>query len=201
MVKYDHITSASNGQTKKTEITPSAFARWFKHRNMVLMWITASVTFIYSMTAAFDQTGLSLVIFGTFTLALVVACALFMRFDTDELEENSIALEKEHIRLANDAAMRRGLHVAVRRGTVYVIQDIDVTGYCKIGKTNKPADRIGHFDTMLPFNVNVLHIMPSKDCTALETMLHRRFADKRVRGEWFKLTADDIAWIKQIEAA
>jgi len=33
---------------------------------------------------------------------------------------------------------------------VYVIQDVDVSRYCKIGRTNKPSKRLQRFDVVLP---------------------------------------------------
>jgi hypothetical protein len=36
------------------------------------------------------------------------------------------------------------------------------------------------------------------DCAALETELHRRFADKRKRGEWFELDDNDVAEIRNM---
>jgi len=90
--------------------------------------------------------------------------------------------------------VRRGL-ASHGRGYVYLLKDLDVTGYCKIGRTNDPIRRIGHFDTMLPFRTDVLAVIETSDCVGLETVLHHQYADKRVRGEWFDLTEDDIAEI------
>lgn len=87
---------------------------------------------------------------------------------------------------------------ARRGGYVYLIRDRDVTGYCKIGKSTNVRRRIGHFDTMLPFETDLLHIIETDDCTALEARLHRHFAEKRVRGEWFELDDNDIAAIKRL---
>lgn len=88
-----------------------------------------------------------------------------------------------------------------RGGFVYLLMDMDVTGYCKIGKTKEPVDRIGHFDIKLPFETKVLHIIPCYDSTKTETVLHHRFADKRQRGEWFNLDQHDIEWIREIKTS
>jgi hypothetical protein len=87
---------------------------------------------------------------------------------------------------------------SMRGGYVYIIRDTDVTGYCKIGKTNNPQRRIGHFDTMLPFSTEVLCILETDNCSFLEYSLHRQYASKRVRGEWFALDDDDIAAIRRL---
>jgi hypothetical protein len=88
--------------------------------------------------------------------------------------------------------------VQTESACVYILQDIDVTGYYKIGKSTKPRSRIGHFDTKLPFRVRVVHIIPTTDCSALERRLHRQYASKRKRGEWFALDDADVQAIMQI---
>lgn len=102
--------------------------------------------------------------------------------------------------LYTELQFRRHINTNVYRGCVYVIQDIDVSLWYKIGKSTAPAERIGHFDTMLPFRTRIVHIISSKDCNALEAMLHRHFAAKRQRGEWFALDSSDIAWLLALEA-
>lgn len=62
----------------------------------------------------------------------------------------------------------------------------------KIGMTKSPKKRIGNIQTASPFMVEVVAYQYSKDCLALERWLHDEFSDKRVKGEWFSLSADDI---------
>lgn len=81
---------------------------------------------------------------------------------------------------------------------VYVIQDLDVTGMFKIGKTHYPEKRILDFGVHLPFNVGIVHIIPTDNMNRLERTLHRKFAVKRVRGEWFDLDPSDIEYIRSI---
>lgn len=88
-----------------------------------------------------------------------------------------------------------------RGGYVYIIRDIDVTGFYKIGKTNQPSRRLNEFIAQYPFRFVVSHIIVCRDMTAVETLLHRHFANKRARGEWFALDAGDVAWIRQLESA
>lgn len=81
---------------------------------------------------------------------------------------------------------------------VYIIRDIDLTGAYKIGRTRYPSQRMFDFGVKLPFEFAIVRIIPCEDSYALERQLHQHFANKRTRGEWFALDADDIAWIKQI---
>jgi hypothetical protein len=81
---------------------------------------------------------------------------------------------------------------------VYLIQDISVTGSCKIGKTNHPSRRAREFGVLLPMKTRVIHIIRTEDMQALEKQLHRLYAAKRVNGEWFKLDTEDIEHIKSL---
>lgn len=75
-------------------------------------------------------------------------------------------------------------------GFVYVIKND--AGLYKIGKTINPKDRIKIFSVKLPFDIEYTMVIRTKDYSSLETKLHKRFAHKRKRGEWFTLSEDDI---------
>lgn len=79
-------------------------------------------------------------------------------------------------------------------GYVYLVQS--VTGAYKIGRTRNPRDRMRTFGVLLPFEVEYLCLITTTRMIDLERELHRRFADKRLQGEWFALGADDIEYIK-----
>lgn len=82
---------------------------------------------------------------------------------------------------------------------VYLIRDLDVTGYTKIGRTNDLHSRLRHFGAKLPFRFQIVHIIKTDTSHAIERQLHLQFASKRVnRSEWFTLDAADVAWIKAI---
>lgn len=84
-------------------------------------------------------------------------------------------------------------------GYVYLIQDISVTGYCKIGRAKYPKERFKRFEVSLPFEFKVLHTIECDDYAKAESELHDKFRSKRQNGEWFKLSKDDIKWFKSIE--
>lgn len=66
------------------------------------------------------------------------------------------------------------------------------TGMYKIGKSNNPKYRETTLQSEKPTVELVL--ICDKD---IEEKLHRHYSDKRYRGEWFKLNADDILDIIQ----
>ncbi|MDH6448225.1 hypothetical protein M2155_000633 [Streptomyces sp. SAI-119] len=55
----------------------------------------------------------------------------------------------------------------------------------KIGRANNPKTRMETFQTGQPMTLSLLWVCEGN----YEAKLHRRFADHRVRGEWFDLSA------------
>lgn len=86
-----------------------------------------------------------------------------------------------------------------RSGYVYLLRSSN--GFYKIGRTVDPDDRIATFSVKLPFDVEYEHVISCSDMYELETRLHVHFAFKRVNGEWFDLSPDDIAYIKSLGGA
>ena len=70
----------------------------------------------------------------------------------------------------------------------------------KIGMTRNPHDRRQTFNVKLPFQVDYDHLIYAGDMRALEAALHERFKGKLVNGEWFRLSPDDVAFIKSLHA-
>lgn len=83
------------------------------------------------------------------------------------------------------------------QGYVYLIQSS--TGHYKIGHTANPLKRLRTFEAKLPFEIEYVHLIATTNRFALEKELHTKFADRRVRGEWFALTSADIAYIKLLK--
>lgn len=72
-------------------------------------------------------------------------------------------------------------------------------GYYKIGKTKNPDDRQRTFGVQLPFEVEFVHVIESDAYHWAEEQLHARFSGQRIKGEWFDLTEEDVAWIKSLK--
>jgi hypothetical protein len=83
-----------------------------------------------------------------------------------------------------------------KAGYVYLIQS--PTGSYKIGRSKNIANRLKTFNVKLPFEIEIEHVISCSDYRAAERELHKRYADKRVNGEWFALTRDDVEQIKAI---
>ena len=76
---------------------------------------------------------------------------------------------------------------------IYIFKD-DVRGFYKIGRSIKPKFREKTLQAEIP-SISTIFISPLTD-KKTEKDLHKKFAHKRLRGEWFSLTQDDIEIIK-----
>lgn len=80
-------------------------------------------------------------------------------------------------------------------GFVYIIESN--LGY-KIGHTKNIEKRTNIFNVKIPFEWEYQYIFMLDDYKKLEKKLHHIFKQKRIKGEWFNLTIDDIKSIIQI---
>lgn len=88
----------------------------------------------------------------------------------------------------------RRVSTVLKPGYVYLIQS--PTHAYKIGRTVNPDNRLRTFSVKLPFEVEYVCVIATQDMYGLEADLHERFAGKRLNGEWFALSPEDIDYIK-----
>jgi len=74
------------------------------------------------------------------------------------------------------------------------------TGECKIGVSRNAQTRLAQLQTASPVPLTLLHCFPAMNARGVEAELHKRFDVKRVRNEWFLLSAEDIAVVCAIAA-
>ncbi len=82
----------------------------------------------------------------------------------------------------------------VSGGYVYLIKS--EYGY-KIGKTKNMKQRTQLFGVKLPFSIEIAGYGWFNDYSAAEAEYHRRYAHKRLDGEWFKLSESDVLTISR----
>lgn len=82
------------------------------------------------------------------------------------------------------------ISVDSQHGDVYLLK---AGKYFKIGKTINFGKRLNQIRLQLPFPVEVVHKIKTDDVIGIEAYWHKRFAAKRVNGEWFSLTKEDVA--------
>ena len=80
-------------------------------------------------------------------------------------------------------------------GYVYFVQEY-MNGSFKIGKTKHIEKRMNLFGVKLPFENKLIYLIKTSNHHQTEATFHKHFSSKRLEGEWFTLTKEDIAWIK-----
>ena len=75
-------------------------------------------------------------------------------------------------------------------GYVYIIEGAN--GWFKIGRTKNPVNRINKLGVVLPFPIEINHLIKTDDMYRLEKRLHEIFSEVRGKGEWFRLSSEDV---------
>ena len=82
-----------------------------------------------------------------------------------------------------------------RAGYVYILQ---AGQDYKIGATKRMARWMKHPGAPPPFDTALVRTYKTETMYDLEAVLHDHFAEKRIKGEWFRLTIEDLAVADQI---
>jgi hypothetical protein len=83
-----------------------------------------------------------------------------------------------------------------QKGWVYVIHATDL-GLFKIGCSKNPSARLRQLvKSQIPSELVLVHLRKSDSMYSDEKTIHTRYAVKRVNGEWFRLSEEDISEIK-----
>ncbi len=80
-------------------------------------------------------------------------------------------------------------------GYVYFVQE-HMTGSFKIGKTKNIEKRMNIFGVKLPFENKLIYLIKTANHHQTEVVFHKHFSNKRLEGEWFALSKEDLSWIK-----
>lgn len=110
-------------------------------------------------------------------------------------EELLREIEVGKTRLAEERAELHQLRIQTAYGFVYLIHNATQSTY-KIGKSKDPVKRLSQLRTSSPDEIAIVCTIETSDMDRLEGELHQHFADKHIRGEWFRLTPSDVEYIK-----
>jgi hypothetical protein len=81
-------------------------------------------------------------------------------------------------------------------GYIYLLRS-ECGKYTKIGMSRAPKSRLEFLGVLMPFKVMVVATYPCYDVAATEKRLHEIYKDKRLEGEWFSLSDQDITQLRQ----
>ncbi len=70
--------------------------------------------------------------------------------------------------------------------------------YYKIGVAVDVVDRVATLQTGNPRKIDIVFVYEFENSKLIESVLHQRFRDFRISGEWFCITDNDIDVIKNI---
>jgi len=101
----------------------------------------------------------------------------------------------ENIRVPITSIIKSEIDVSLKLKHTFIYLMIDKnTGLYKIGRSNKPYCREKTLQSEKP-TIELLFFY--NGISSDENIIHKIFSEKRVRGEWFNLNANDILTFKQ----
>lgn len=90
--------------------------------------------------------------------------------------------------------------VYAQRGKVPGVYLIQFLQWYKIGCSADLDMRIRNIEQNLPDDVKLVHVWACKNYRRLELRFHNMYRTKRVKGEWFVLTDEDVQFMQSISA-
>lgn len=88
----------------------------------------------------------------------------------------------------NTPKRKAQLPSSIRKGYIYIAEDHAIPGCLKIGFSIKPQVREATLQAQKP-TINFIRV--ERGTTKHERMLHEHFKDRRVRGEWFRISVEE----------
>ena len=103
-----------------------------------------------------------------------------------------------HARRIRNSVLSKYINTPTKEGYVYLVY-FGIGTYYKIGFSRRVEIRLKEFGAQMPFAPTIEHVINTDDVYALESSFHEYFKTKRIRGEWFDLTPDDVCLCKCLQ--
>ncbi|MBN3555767.1 GIY-YIG nuclease family protein [Fictibacillus nanhaiensis] len=104
-----------------------------------------------------------------------------------------------HLYQQNQSELQKIINTPYPRGQaigyVFFVQDHQ-TGNFQIGKTTQLDKRNNRFTVNLPFKNELIYLVKSGNHHQTEAAFHDYFTNKRVHGEWYTLSSEDLTWLR-----
>jgi hypothetical protein len=97
-------------------------------------------------------------------------------------------------RLAEEASSSALTNVSLNFGYCYLLKH---GKEYKIGASSNVEERFGRIATQMPQTITNVHTIKTDDPFGVEKYWHLRFEAKRLKGEWFSLSAEDVRAFKR----
>lgn len=117
--------------------------------------------------------------------------AVCYTYSNEDLEEANSILNEER-RQPSEVRKSKPKRLP---GFIYLIHAVGSNRY-KIGRTARIESRLARLKAQAPYPMELIHHFWTDDSTGMEATLHTKFQSKRVHGEWFELSDEDIETIK-----
>jgi len=82
-------------------------------------------------------------------------------------------------------------------GYLYILQNKQFD-LIKIGVSANPKRRIRDIKANLPFDTDCVFLNYYKDVYYLEELIHQRFKNNQIKGEWFQVYNEDVMGLKNV---
>lgn len=152
-------------------------------------------TFDSGDDAIFLVDGFGLVLTKSQVLEMVSATEFTYNNASEEsiYEYNEQVLESRRVRLGSFGEKSGPIKKQYNSGYVYLIK----RGiYHKIGMTSNIKKRFQQISSQSPYESELVCYIETTVVADLELRMHNYYREKRIRGEWFLLSHDDVEYIK-----
>jgi hypothetical protein len=110
------------------------------------------------------------------------------------LSAHSLAESQNMLQYFRDQPKNARSRSRATRGHVYFIRADN--GLVKIGNSSDVRARFKAIDQASPCNLEIALLIETESYIELEALFHQRFSGKRVKGEWFGLSEEDIEAVR-----